>query len=90
MNTYAPALPKQVRLTPYKNLSTLTHQHKAILGAHGYKLHENYDPRWRNIVVPEAFLKLVCPEAEERVKLVEGNNISSQRKVFSWLTGGWI
>ncbi|KAF8800373.1 hypothetical protein BYT27DRAFT_7117820 [Phlegmacium glaucopus] len=47
---------------------------QAILGAHGYKLHESYNPRWRKIIVPEPFLKLVCPEAEERVKLVEGKD----------------
>ena len=85
MNTYAPALPKQVRLLvypPYEIYQSLRSTCKAILGAHGYKLHENYNPRWREIVVPEPFLKLVCPEAEERVKLVEGNRIFSQRKVF--------
>ena len=89
MNTYAPALPKQVRLPPLTRLyQPLPSTCKAILGAHGYKLHEDYNPRWRKIIVPEPFLKLVCPEAEERVKLVEGNKIFSQH--FSWLTGGWI
>ncbi|KAG6848859.1 hypothetical protein H0H93_013373 [Arthromyces matolae] len=43
----------------------------AILGAHGYKVHENYDPRWRHIQVPEAFLSAVCPMAETNVKLVK-------------------
>ncbi|KAJ7828856.1 hypothetical protein B0H14DRAFT_3718382 [Mycena olivaceomarginata] len=28
---------------------------EAILGTHGYKAHENYDPIWRHIRVPEAF-----------------------------------
>ncbi|KAF9072256.1 hypothetical protein BDP27DRAFT_424984 [Rhodocollybia butyracea] len=38
---------------------------KAVLGAAGYKAHESYDPIWRHIRVPEAFLLLMCPMAEE-------------------------
>lgn len=38
---------------------------KAILGAHGYKAHEVYDPVWRHVHVPEQFLTLMCPMAEE-------------------------
>ncbi|KDQ24125.1 hypothetical protein PLEOSDRAFT_1079281 [Pleurotus ostreatus PC15] len=37
----------------------------AVLGAHGYKKHEIYDPVWRHVHVPEQFLSLVCPMAEE-------------------------
>lgn len=37
----------------------------AILGAHGYKAHEVYDPVWRHIHVPEQFLMLMCLMAEE-------------------------
>lgn len=37
----------------------------AILGAHGYKAHEVYDPVWRHVHVPEPFLTLMCPMAEE-------------------------
>lgn len=37
----------------------------AVLGAHGYKKHEVYDPVWRHVHVPEQFLSLVCPMAEE-------------------------
>jgi hypothetical protein len=55
---------------------------KAILGAHGYKLHENYNPRWRKIIVSEPFLKLVCPEEEERVNLVEGNKIFANKSTL--------
>ncbi|KII86607.1 hypothetical protein PLICRDRAFT_113764, partial [Plicaturopsis crispa FD-325 SS-3] len=44
----------------------------AILGAHGYKKHEEYNPTWRHIGVPDVFLALVCPMAEANVGLVEG------------------
>ena len=37
---------------------------QAILGAHGFKAHETYDPVWRHVHVPEQFLNLVCPMAE--------------------------
>ena len=43
-------------------------QRQLILGARGYKVHEPYDPCWRKVVIPEPFLKLVCPRAE----LLEG------------------
>ncbi|GLB44253.1 hypothetical protein LshimejAT787_1601830 [Lyophyllum shimeji] len=36
----------------------------AVLGAHGYKAHEIYDPVWRHVHVPEVFLMRVCPDAE--------------------------
>lgn len=42
----------------------LAHIIQAILGAHGYKSHEVYDPAWRHVHVPEQFLNLVCPMAE--------------------------
>ncbi|PPQ79199.1 hypothetical protein CVT24_012739, partial [Panaeolus cyanescens] len=38
---------------------------EAILGAHGFKTHEPYDPVWRRVHVPDQFLHLVCPMAEE-------------------------
>ncbi|KAJ7210917.1 hypothetical protein GGX14DRAFT_394536 [Mycena pura] len=44
----------------------------AILGTHGYKVHENYDPVWRHVRVPEAFLCLMCPEAEQILDKIEG------------------
>ncbi|KAG6848797.1 hypothetical protein H0H93_013955 [Arthromyces matolae] len=44
----------------------------AILGAHGYKVSETYNPVWRHVRVPEKFLELVCPMAEENLSLVEG------------------
>ncbi|KAK7053211.1 hypothetical protein VNI00_003830 [Paramarasmius palmivorus] len=37
----------------------------AVLGAAGYKVHEVYDPVWRHVHVPEQFLALVCPMAED-------------------------
>jgi hypothetical protein len=37
----------------------------AILGAHSYKVHEVYDPVWRHVHVPEQFLTLMCPMAED-------------------------
>ncbi|KAF4618297.1 hypothetical protein D9613_011520 [Agrocybe pediades] len=37
---------------------------EAVLGAHGYKSDEPYDPAWRHIVVPPQFLTLMCPQAE--------------------------
>ncbi|KAJ7835416.1 hypothetical protein B0H13DRAFT_2240081 [Mycena leptocephala] len=44
----------------------------AILGTHGYKAHENYDPVWRHVRVPESFLCLMCPKAEEILEKIEG------------------
>ncbi|KAJ7604786.1 hypothetical protein DFH06DRAFT_1275671 [Mycena polygramma] len=44
----------------------------AILGTHGYKVHENYDPVWRHVRVPEGFLCLMCPEAERILDKIEG------------------
>ncbi|KAJ6600862.1 hypothetical protein B0H10DRAFT_1958552 [Mycena sp. CBHHK59/15] len=38
---------------------------KAILGAAGYQAEETYDPVWRHVHVPEQFLRLICPNAEE-------------------------
>ncbi|KAJ6548089.1 hypothetical protein B0H10DRAFT_2170043 [Mycena sp. CBHHK59/15] len=38
---------------------------KAILGAAGYQAEETYDPVWRHVHVPEQFLWLICPNAEE-------------------------
>lgn len=37
----------------------------AILAAHGYKAHEVYDPVWCHVHVPEQFLSLMCPMAED-------------------------
>jgi hypothetical protein len=45
---------------------------QAILGAHGYKVHEVYDPIWRHVRVPEPFLALVCPMAEGILAEIEG------------------
>ncbi|KAJ7679310.1 hypothetical protein DFH06DRAFT_974792 [Mycena polygramma] len=61
MDTYAPALPKTESL----HIS-------AILGAAGYQVDEIYDPTWRRVRVPEAFLRLVCPMAEEMLEKVAG------------------
>ncbi|KAJ6483022.1 hypothetical protein DFH09DRAFT_1253099 [Mycena vulgaris] len=43
---------------------------KAILGAAGYRADEPYDPVWRHVRVPEKFLALMCPMAEEIYKTV--------------------
>ncbi|KAJ7756085.1 hypothetical protein DFH07DRAFT_1027777 [Mycena maculata] len=44
----------------------------AILGAAGYQVDEPYDPIWRHVRVPEAFLQLICPMAEEIYASVAG------------------
>ncbi|KAJ7046156.1 hypothetical protein C8F04DRAFT_938937 [Mycena alexandri] len=44
----------------------------AILGAAGFRSDEIYDPVWRRVRVPEAFLTLVCPMAEEIREKVAG------------------
>ncbi|KAJ7125542.1 hypothetical protein C8R43DRAFT_1240832 [Mycena crocata] len=44
----------------------------AILGTHGYKVHENYDPIWRHVRVPETFLRFMCPDAESILENIEG------------------
>lgn len=46
---------------------------QAILGAHGYKAHEHYNPVWTLVRVPEVFLALICPMAEEIVASIEGS-----------------
>ncbi|KAJ6511689.1 hypothetical protein DFH09DRAFT_1434967 [Mycena vulgaris] len=38
---------------------------KAILGAAGYQAEEDYDPIWQHVHVPQQFLELICPKAEE-------------------------
>ncbi|PPQ74282.1 hypothetical protein CVT24_001198 [Panaeolus cyanescens] len=38
---------------------------EAILGAHGFKAHETYDPIWTRVHVPDQFLHLMCPMAEQ-------------------------
>ncbi|KAF9559208.1 hypothetical protein CPC08DRAFT_751027 [Agrocybe pediades] len=45
---------------------------EAILGAHGYKVHEVYDPVWRHVDVPERFLKMMCPMAESIHETIVG------------------
>jgi hypothetical protein len=52
--------------------SSFNHRPQAILGSHGYKVHEVYDPVWRHVRVPEPFLALMCPMAEATLALVEG------------------
>ncbi|KAJ7098524.1 hypothetical protein B0H15DRAFT_945042 [Mycena belliarum] len=44
----------------------------AILAAAGYRADEQYDPIWRHVRVPEPFLVLVCPVAEEILESVAG------------------
>jgi len=73
MDTYAPALPKVVSVLFF----CLTHGNntdydQAILGTHGYKQHEEYNPSWRHVEVPQAFLRVVCPMAEANIALIEG------------------
>ncbi|KAJ7238394.1 hypothetical protein C8J57DRAFT_1246471 [Mycena rebaudengoi] len=43
----------------------------AILGTHGYKVHENYDPIWCHVRDPEAFLSRKCPNAESILEKIE-------------------
>ncbi|KAJ7262072.1 hypothetical protein C8J57DRAFT_1232197 [Mycena rebaudengoi] len=43
----------------------------AILGTHGYKVHENYDPIWCHVRDPEAFLSRKCPNAERILEKIE-------------------
>ncbi|KAJ7686094.1 hypothetical protein B0H17DRAFT_1304922 [Mycena rosella] len=45
---------------------------KVILAAAGYRDDEPYDPIWCHVNVPEQFLKLVCPIAEEILDKVTG------------------
>jgi hypothetical protein len=47
---------------------------QAILETHGYKVHENYDPIWRHVRVPEPFLSLMCPDAERILEKIEGRH----------------
>ncbi|KAJ7268279.1 hypothetical protein C8J57DRAFT_1227995 [Mycena rebaudengoi] len=43
----------------------------AILGTHGYKVHENYDPIWCHVRDPEPFLSRKCPNAESILKKID-------------------
>ncbi|KAH9474890.1 hypothetical protein JR316_0013358 [Psilocybe cubensis] len=57
---------------------------EAVLGAHGYKAHEVYDPIWRHVHVPEIFLHLVCPMAETIYSDVVGRqNLSGAANYWS-------
>lgn len=47
----------------------------AILGAHGFKAHEVYDPVWCHIHVPEQFLSLVCSMAKSVHAEIVGKRI---------------
>ncbi|KAJ6513969.1 hypothetical protein DFH09DRAFT_1197104 [Mycena vulgaris] len=50
---------------------------KAILGAAGYRADKSYDPVWRHVRVPEKFLALMCPMAEEiHQSIVDRANLS--------------
>ncbi|KAH9939892.1 hypothetical protein B0H21DRAFT_812429 [Amylocystis lapponica] len=62
-DVYAPQLPKTA------SCSTAGY---AILGCHGYKAHEVYDPIWRKVPVPSQFLIQMCPMAEKIIAKVEG------------------
>lgn len=59
---------------------------QAILGAHGYKTHETYDPIWRHVHVPEQFLQLVCPMAEGiHAEIVGLDNLSGAANYWSMI-----
>lgn len=44
---------------------------QAILANHGFKAYEQYDPSWRHVPVPAAFLSRVCPMAEGILALLK-------------------
>ncbi|KIK06290.1 hypothetical protein K443DRAFT_3320 [Laccaria amethystina LaAM-08-1] len=56
----------------YQNTYAPALPKSAILGAHGYKVHETYSPPWTQVDVPKLFLELVCPMAEKNIELVKG------------------
>ncbi|EDR01578.1 uncharacterized protein LACBIDRAFT_310608 [Laccaria bicolor S238N-H82] len=56
----------------YQNTYAPALPKSAILGAHGYKLHETYNPSWIQVEVPKPFLELVCPAAERNIESVKG------------------
>ncbi|PPQ96770.1 hypothetical protein CVT26_006269 [Gymnopilus dilepis] len=59
---------------------------EGILGAHGYKSHEVYDPVWRHVHVPEQFLQLVCPLAEGIYEDIVGKaNLSGAANYWSMI-----
>ncbi|KAL1726637.1 hypothetical protein EV714DRAFT_276343 [Schizophyllum commune] len=58
----------------------------AILGCLGYKVHEAYDPVWRHVRVPEAFLRFMCPDAERFYDCVVGqNNLNGAANFWSMI-----
>ncbi|KAJ7252582.1 hypothetical protein C8J57DRAFT_1351069 [Mycena rebaudengoi] len=60
----------------------------AILGTHGYKVHENYDPIWRHVRVPEPFLSLMCPDAEHILEKIEGTkNLTGASNYWQMVIG---
>lgn len=65
LDTYAPAIPKTVSVHIAEYSPSILKDYQAVLGAAGYKAHEVYDPVWRHVHVPEQFLLMVCPMAEQ-------------------------
>jgi hypothetical protein len=59
----------------YKDVYMASFAKDAILATHGYAVHEVYDPLWRKVPVPAAFLKLVCPMVEECLAQVKGEYV---------------
>lgn len=49
----------------------------AVLAGHGYRVHEDYNPPWRLVHVPERFLRMVCPEAEVIRDSVKGLSLNN-------------
>ncbi|OJA10894.1 hypothetical protein AZE42_08365 [Rhizopogon vesiculosus] len=56
----------------YNDIYTPVLQKKAIFSTHGYKAHQDYNPVWRHVQVPEAFLQLICPMAEGILESIRG------------------
>jgi hypothetical protein len=73
MDTYAPALPKNVRWI-YFTTSAIFHLTVSAGDPRNtwLQVHENYDPIWRHVRDPEAFLSRKCPNAESILEKIEG------------------
>ncbi|KAK7041335.1 hypothetical protein R3P38DRAFT_3260913 [Favolaschia claudopus] len=63
-DVYSPGMPRKMSFCI--GTSNLIYGVQAILGAAGYRADEVYDPVWRHVDVPEEFLDLMCPMAEEK------------------------
>ncbi|KAF9488939.1 hypothetical protein BDN71DRAFT_1512599 [Pleurotus eryngii] len=74
----------------YSNVYAPAFPKQAILGAHGYKAHEEYCLLWQEVPVPTEFLMLFCPSAEGHLASVQGKpNLLGVTKFWEMVIKLW-